>query len=121
MRHNVHRRVAGLLCVFLLAGCSPAPQTVAKCEFEARKARPDPNASIVDLMTLCMKAEGYTWTVGPDDCHVRIGLHALDDTFTDPACYQSTWLLEASRNWNNDIAWLLGQRDQRIRTPRNSN
>ena len=83
-----------LLFLFLfLAGCAPPPDTLAKCQFETQKSYPTESvvlsARTRSFMELCMKAEGFTWTMAGTNCH--LGFTDKDNPYTSAACYQATW------------------------------
>jgi hypothetical protein len=86
-----------VLVPLLLAACSPDSQTVAKCEFESKKIRPSPQAAIADLMALCMRGEGYGFSMAADGCKPGLSGTA-SDSFINPACYQSKWFLKVGQS-----------------------
>lgn len=91
------RRQQAALSVFLvpllLGACNPDSQTVAKCEFQARKIRPDVGAPMADLMEPCMRAEGYAFNMASDACEPGLS-GTPSDSSINPACYQSERFLK---------------------------
>jgi hypothetical protein len=72
----------------LLAGFD----VVAKCRFQSIKVRPQPGAAIGDLMQLCMRGEGYGFSVASHTCEIGWP-GSSGDPVINPACYQSKLFL----------------------------
>ncbi len=94
--------------LLFLAACAPRTGQIAECEFETRKLFPNQtfglSAPMQNLMTLCMKAEGFTWSTESKDCH--LGFAEGNNPFASAACYEPTWYYEQrialenfSRKW----------------------
>ena len=94
------RKLGILFSFFVLVGCMPSPDKVAKCHFETQKTYPTQSvlfsARTREFMELCMNAAGYTWTMAGNNCHG--GFTEADNPYINPACYQATWLYR-TQSW----------------------
>jgi hypothetical protein len=88
--------------LFLLCACAEAKeQDIARCQVEARTAYPgdttyylSPPPGFVDLIALCMSAEGYI----PSELCLRGGDQLSNISAQMAVCYESTsW---TQRLWN---------------------
>lgn len=100
--------VAGIViyityCVLWFLGSQgPSAIILAKCEYDVRRAYPaeqnlSVSAPMLNLMSLCMKTQGFEQTLEGEDCRIG-GTFGGRSPYLNSACYEHSWWHSLNRD-----------------------